>query len=111
MSQSIIHVDDDTFDAEVISAKVPVLVDFFAEWCGPCKMVGPLLEQVVVEYAGRLKVVKVDVDKSPEAAQRYGVRGIPTMILFKDGTPEATKVGAMTKTQLVAFIESGLQPA
>lgn len=108
MNPSIIHVDDETFDAEVISAKMPVLVDFFAEWCGPCKMVSPLLEQIAAEYAGRLKVVKVDVDKSPDAAQRYGVRGIPTMILFKDGTPEGTKVGAMTKTQLVAFVESGL---
>lgn len=106
MNDYIIYADDDNFDAEVISSTIPVLVDFFATWCGPCKMVSAILDEVAKEHSGKIKVVKVDVDKSPETAKRYGIRGIPTLALFKDGTLEATQVGAVTKAQLNAFINA-----
>jgi thioredoxin 1 len=98
-------VSDQTFETDVLHAKRPVLVDFWAEWCGPCKMVAPLLEELAVDKAGQLTVAKVDVDKNPQAATRYGVRSIPTMILFKDGKVADTKIGALPKSRLYAWVE------
>ncbi len=108
MSEHIVHVSDASFDAEVLNADLPVLVDFWAEWCGPCKMIAPVLEEIAGEYQGKLKVCKVDVDANPEIPPKFGIRGIPTLILFKDGSAEATKVGALSKSQLVEFINSAL---
>lgn len=108
MSEHIVHVTDDSFAKEVLDADMPVLVDFWAEWCVPCKAIAPILDEVATEYVGKLKVVKLDVDKHKEAASKYQVRGIPTLILFKKGELEANKVGSLTKSQLVAFIESSL---
>ena len=108
MSDHIVHVSDATFDQEVLKNPAPVLVDFWAEWCGPCKMIAPILDDVAREYADRLKVVKLNIDDSPETPPKYGIRGIPTLMLFKNGGVEATKVGAMSKSQLAAFIDSNL---
>jgi thioredoxin 1 len=108
MSDSITHVTDGAFEQEVLSADIPVLVDFWAEWCGPCKMIAPALEEIAEEYDGRLKVCKIDVDANNETPVKYSVRGIPTLILFKDGNADATKVGALSKTQLKAFIDNAL---
>lgn len=108
MSDTIVHVTDASFDQDVLSADVPVIVDFWAEWCGPCKMIAPILDEVAREYEGRLKVCKVDVDANPEIPPKFGIRGIPTLILFKNGSAEATKVGALSKTQLVEFVEEAL---
>jgi thioredoxin 1 len=105
MSDQIVHVSDATFDAEVLNSNVPVLVDFWAEWCGPCKMIAPVLDEIASDYSGKLKVCKVDVDANPEIPQKFGIRGIPTLIMFKDGNAEATKVGALSKTQLADFIQ------
>ncbi|MFV8818063.1 thioredoxin TrxA [Haliea sp. E17] len=105
MSDNIVHVSDATFDAEVLSSDLPVLVDFWAEWCGPCKMIAPVLDEIADEYAGKLKVVKVDVDANPEIPPKFGIRGIPTLIIFKGGSAEATKVGALSKTQLADFVK------
>jgi len=105
MSENIVHVSDASFDADVLNADLPVLVDFWAEWCGPCKMIAPVLDEIASEYAGKLKVCKVDVDANPEIPPKFGIRGIPTLILFKDGSAEATKVGALSKSQLVDFIK------
>jgi thioredoxin 1 len=106
MSEHILHVSDDTFDAEVLKSGTPVLVDFWAEWCGPCKMIAPTLDELAKEYSGRLKVAKVNVDHSQSIPPKYGIRGIPTLILFKNGSVEATKVGAASKAQLKTFIDS-----
>ena len=106
MSAHIHHVTDPTFSAEVLQAPLPVLVDYWAEWCGPCRMIAPILEEVAKEYAGRLTVAKLNVDENQQTPQKYGIRGIPTLMLFKNGNIEATKVGALSKSQLTAFIDS-----
>lgn len=108
MSGQIIHVSDGSFEDDVLKSEQPVLVDYWAEWCGPCKMIGPILEEVSAEYAGRLKVAKLNIDENPGTPPQYGIRGIPTLMLFKDGAVEATKVGALSKSQLTAFIDSNL---
>ncbi len=108
MSDAIVHVSDSSFEQDVLSSDVPVLVDFWAEWCGPCKMIAPVLDEIAGEYAGKLKVCKVDFDANPEVPGKFGIRGIPTLILFKDGNAEATKVGALSKTQLVEFIDESI---
>jgi thioredoxin 1 len=105
MSEHIHHVKDDTFDAEVLKSTTPVLLDYWAEWCGPCKMIAPILDEVAKDYAGKLKVAKINIDDNQETPSKFGVRGIPTLMLFKNGAVEATKVGAMSKSQLKAFID------
>lgn len=107
-SERIIQVTDETFEQEVLNSKEPVLVDYWASWCQPCKMIAPILNTIADEYAGKLRVAKLDIDANQEVATRHGVRGIPTLMLFKDGKVEATKVGAMSKSQLTAFIDSNL---
>ncbi len=106
MSQHIHSVSDGTFEAEVLQSAVPVLVDYWAEWCGPCKMIAPILDEVAKEYGNRLKVAKLNIDENQATPPKYGIRGIPTLMLFKNGNIEATKVGALPKTQLTAFIDS-----
>ena len=108
MSDKIVHVTDDSFEQDVIRSEVPVLVDYWAEWCGPCKMIAPILEEVVDDYVGKLKIAKLNIDENPNTPPKFGIRGIPTLILFKDGDVEATKVGALSKSQLTAFIDSNL---
>ena len=108
MSERIVHVTDDTFETEVLNAGQPVLVDYWAEWCGPCKAIGPILSEVAEEYADKLKVVKLNIDENPATPPKYGIRGIPTLMLFRHGNVEATKVGALSKSQLAAFIDSNL---
>ncbi|HEU0234371.1 MAG: thioredoxin TrxA [Gallionella sp.] len=106
MSEHIQYVSDATFDAEVLQSPLPVLVDYWAEWCGPCRMIAPILDEIAKEYAGRLSVAKLNVDENQQTPQKFGVRGIPTLMLFKNGNIEATKVGALSKSQLAAFIDS-----
>ena len=108
MTDQIVHVSDDTFETEVLSSDKPVLVDYWAEGCGPCKMIAPILQEVAEEYADKLKVVKLNIDENPATPPRYGIRGIPTLMLFRNGNVEATKVGALSKSQLAAFIDSNL---
>ncbi|RZA33252.1 MAG: thioredoxin TrxA [Lysobacteraceae bacterium] len=108
MSENIKHITDASFDAEVLKSELPVLVDFWAEWCGPCKMIAPILEEVSQQYAGKLVVAKVDVDANQAVPAQFGIRGIPTLILFKNGEAAAQKVGAMAKGQLVQFIDSNI---
>ena len=108
MSEHIHYVTDDNFASEVLQSTQPVLVDYWAEWCGPCKMIAPILDEVAKDYAGRLKVAKLNIDDNQTTPANYGVRGIPTLMLFKNGNIEATKVGALSKSQLVAFIDSHL---
>ncbi|HSG60717.1 MAG TPA: thioredoxin TrxA [Pseudomonadales bacterium] len=106
MSDNIVHASDASFEADVLNADLPVLVDYWAAWCGPCKMIAPILDEVAVEYAGKLKVVKVDIDSNKETPAKFGIRGIPTLMIFSGGNIEATKVGALSKSQLVDFIDS-----
>ena len=108
MSAKIKHVTDSTFSSEVLESPVPVLVDYWAEWCGPCKMIAPALDESAETYAGRLGIAKVNVDENPSVPSRYHVRGIPTLMLFKNGEVVATKVGAVSKSQLTAFIDANL---
>ena len=103
---NIIHLSDDTFQKEVIESSIPVLVDYWAEWCGPCKMIAPILDDLVSEYDGKIKIAKLNIDENPQTPSKFGIRGIPTLMIFKDGNPEATKVGALSKSQLTAFIDS-----
>ena len=108
MSEKIVHVTDDNFESEVLQSAEAVLVDYWAEWCGPCKMIAPVLDEIAAEYEGRVKIAKLNIDDNPNTPPRYGIRGIPTLMLFKDGEVEATKVGAVSKSQLTAFIDSNL---
>ena len=102
------HVSDDTFESEVLNSDIPVLVDYWAEWCGPCKVIAPVLEEIASEYDGRMKVCKLDIDENEDTPPKYGIRGIPTLMLFKNGAVEATKVGALSKSQLTAFLDSNI---
>jgi len=108
MSEFIHHVSDATFEPEVLKSEVPVLVDYWAEWCGPCKAIAPVLNEIAKEYSGKLKVAKVNVDENQETPRKYGIRGIPTLMLFKNGNVEAQKVGALSKSQLTAFLDSNI---
>jgi thioredoxin 1 len=108
MSEHIHHVTDASFEPEVLQADKPVLVDYWAEWCGPCKMIAPLLDDIAKDYAGKLKVAKLNIDENQETPPKYGIRGIPTLMLFKNGNLAATKVGALSKSQLMAFIDSNI---
>jgi len=108
MSEHIHHVTDTTFRTEVLESSVPVLVDYWAEWCGPCKMIAPILEDIAKDYNGKLKVAKLNIDDNQKTPGEFGIRGIPTLMLFKGGNIEATKVGALSKSQLTAFIDSNL---
>ena len=108
MTENLFHVTDASFDTDVIQSEVPALVDFWAAWCGPCKMIAPLVDEISEEYAGKIKVCKMDVDSNPETSVKFNVRGIPTLLIFKNGNIEATKVGALSKAQLVEFVEGCL---
>ena len=108
MSDNIVHTSDDTFDVDVLQNDKAVLLDFWAEWCGPCKMIAPLLEELAVSHADKLAVVKLNVDENPNTAQKFGIRSIPTLILFKDGAVQAQKMGAMPKSQLDEFLDTNL---
>jgi thioredoxin 1 len=108
MSEHIHYVTDDTFEQEVLQSPTPVLVDDWADWCGPCKMISPILDEVSKEYAGRMKVCKLNIDENQQTPPKYGIRGIPTLMLFKNGNVEATKVGALSKSQLTAFVDSNI---
>jgi thioredoxin 1 len=108
MSEHIHHVTDDTFESEVLKSEQPVLVDYWAEWCGPCKMIAPILDEIGKDYAGKLKIAKVNIDDNQATPAKFGIRGIPTLMIFKNGNVEATKVGALSKSQLAAFIDSTL---
>jgi thioredoxin 1 len=108
MSEHITHLSDASFEQDVLQSQIPVLVDYWAEWCGPCKMIAPILDEISKEYAGRLKVGKLNIDDNQQTPPKYGIRGIPTLMLFKNGNVEATKVGALSKSQLTAFIDSNI---
>ena len=107
-SSSIEHVTDDSFEPEVLQSDLPVLVDYWAEWCGPCKQIAPILDEVAKEYEGRLRVAKINVDENRQVPARFGIRGIPTLMLFRNGNVEDTRVGALSKSQLTAFLDSNI---
>ena len=108
MSENIMQTSDADFSADVLEADKPVLVDYWAEWCGPCKMIAPILDEIATEYADRIKVCKLDIDNNQATPPKYGIRGIPTLMLFKNGEVAATKVGALSKSQLAAFLDSNI---
>ncbi|XXK28325.1 thioredoxin TrxA [Arenicellales bacterium nBUS_45] len=108
MSENIIHVSDESFDQEVLQSDKPVLIDYWAEWCGPCKMIAPVLDEVASEYSDKIRVAKLNIDDNPATPPKYGIRGIPTLMLFKNGEVEATKVGAVSKAQLTAFLDENI---
>ena len=108
MSDNIVHTNDDSFETDVLLSDKPALVDFWAEWCGPCKMIAPLLDEAASEYSDKMSVVKLNVDESPNIAQKFGIRSIPTLMLFKDGAVQAQKLGAMSKSQLTEFLDTNL---
>ena len=108
MSDNILNVTDGDFDTQVLQSDCPVLVDYWAEWCGPCKMITPILEEIAGEYGGKIKIAKLNIDDNANTPPKYGIRGIPTLMLFKNGNVEATKVGALSKSQLTAFIDSNI---
>ena len=108
MSEHIVHVTDSSFADDVTNSSEPVLLDFLAEWCGPCKMIAPILDDIAKEYAGKVKIAKINIDENQQTPAQFGVRGIPTLMLFKAGSVEATKVGALSKSQLVAFLDGHL---
>jgi thioredoxin 1 len=107
-SPHIVHTSDSTFSQDVLKSDQPVLLDFWAEWCGPCKMIAPILDEIATEYQGKVKIAKLNIDENPQTPPKFGIRGIPTLILFKNGTVEAQKVGALSKSQLSAFLDSNL---
>lgn len=108
MSDNIVHTSDADWEADVLKSDKPVLVDYWAEWCGPCKMIAPILTEIADEYGDRIKICKLDIDANQETPPKYGIRGIPTLMLFKNGEVEATKVGALSKSQLAAFLDSNI---
>ena len=108
MSDNIVHTNDSSFEADVLNSDKPALVDFWAEWCGPCKMIAPILEEAASEYVDKMSVVKLNVDESPNIAQKFGIRSIPTLMIFKDGAVQAQKLGAMSKSQLTEFLDTNL---
>ena len=108
MSDKIVHTTDGNFDADVLQNDKPVLIDFWAEWCGPCKMIAPILDEAADEYADKLQIVKLNIDENPNMAQKFGIRSIPTLMIFKDGAPQAQKLGAMSKSQLTEFLDTNI---
>ena len=108
MSSNIVHTSDSSFLGDVVESDKPVLLDFWADWCGPCKMIEPLLDEAASEYADKLKVVKINIDENPDTPSKYGIRSIPTLMIFKEGAPQAQKLGAMSKSQLTEFLDSNL---
>ena len=108
MSDNIVHTSDGSFEEDVLKSDKPVLLDFWAEWCGPCKMIAPLLDEAATEYAEKLSIVKINIDENPNTPQKFGIRSIPTLMIFKDGAPQAQKLGAMSKSQLTEFLDSNL---
>jgi thioredoxin 1 len=108
VSDNITHITDSSFEQEVLQSDVPVLVDYWAEWCGPCKMIAPILDDIAADYAGKLKITKLNIDDNPATPPKFGIRGIPTLMIFKGGDVQSTKVGALSKSQLTAFIDQSI---